>query len=289
MELTARELPADCEIYDTSCLHYGALNCYREGIREIIDEVGAKRNRFLLNKGDSIDAVLPNDKRYASCAMDVKENLLTPAAQCDALVKDFLPIRKQILAWGHGNHEFKLINTMDFGRYIAAQLQVPYGGVTYKFAGKDKTGATRFKMLLTHGRGMIPQGAKDPIQREANQKAWVRRKLESMGFADCVYMSMAHIHRNIVVKPTTADQLYLTDDGENIHQHYQVLAPQDAMYIPPDSRFYASTGSFLGLYSKPGSFAFGYGELAQYGPTELGCCKVIIRNHQVVDVEKRIV
>ena len=288
MELIAGEIPLDCEIFDTSDYHYGALNCHREGIREIIATVAAKKNRFLLNKGDSIDAVTPGDKRYASCSMEVRDNLLTPERQADALVEDFRPIRHRILAWGFGNHEYALINTLDFGRYLARQLQVPYGGVAYKLALRHK-GVPLCKLLLHHGRGMLPKGAKDPIQREANQKAWVRRRLEETGFADCAYMSMGHIHRLLIVPPTTSGQLYLTDDGERIKQHYKDETAQNAGHIPPDSRWYVATGSFLKLYSDPGTYAMSYGEMAMYGPAELGCAKIVVQGGRIVNVEKVVV
>jgi hypothetical protein len=284
MELISRELPADCEIYDTSDYHYGALNCHREGIRQIVAEVAAKRNRFLINKGDSIDAVLPNDKRYASCAMDYQDMLLTPEQQADAIVQDFLPIRRRILAWGLGNHEYKLINSHDYGRYIARQLQVPYGGVAFKFIAKGG-GEVKYKLFCAHGRGKVPAGAKDPIQREANRKAWLKRSLESLA-GDCAYMSIGHGHYLITVNPTTQDQLYMNDDGSELHQHYHTVAEQNAEYIPPESRWYTMSGSFLKLFSPPGSGAISYGEMALYPPTEMGCVKLVVRDHRITAVEK---
>lgn len=288
MELISSQLPLDCEIYDTSDYHYGALNCARDKIREVIDIVAANKRRFLINKGDSIDAVLPNDKRYASCAMDYRDMLLTPEQQADAIIKDFLPIKHRILAWGLGNHEFKLINTCDFGRYIAKALDVPYGTAAFKFTALDKQGNPMFKFFHAHGKGKVPAGAKDPIQREANRKAWLKRTLESLS-GDCIYMSMGHGHHLIIVEPTTGDSLYMVDDGENIRQKYRVMPFQNAEYISPESRWYSMTGGFLKLFSPPGSGAVGYGEMALYSPTEMGCTKIIVQGGQVVAVEKLIV
>lgn len=288
MELIDATIPLDCEIYDTSDYHYGALNCHRDGLKEVIAEVQAKRNRFLINKGDSIDAVLPNDKRYAACSMDYQGMLLTPEQQAKAIIEDFWPIRKKILAWGHGNHEFKLINTQDFGRRIAEELRTPYGGVAFKLRFYTKGGQLLFKTFHAHGKGKVPAGAKDPIQRDANRKAWLKRILESLA-GDCIYLSMGHGHHLIVVDPTTKNQLYLTDDGENIRQHYREDPKQNSKRISPESRWYSMTGGFLKLFSPPGSQAIGYGEMALYSPTEMGCTKIIVQGGQIVDVQKVIV
>jgi hypothetical protein len=143
------------------------------------------------------------------------------------------------------------------------------------------------KFYFTHGNGSLPKGAKDPIQRKANRKAAIRRKLEETGISDCIVMSFGHTHYLEVVEPTVHDALYITDDGHNHKQHYQVPSVQNADYIPPDSRWYCNTGSFRKLYTPSGSHIVDYGEVAMYGPTELGCIKITVEDRQVVKVEKR--
>ena len=286
MELIKHVMPRDYVLIDSSDYHYGALNCSRDKIKEMINKVATKKNHFLVNKGDSIEAILPNDKRYASCSIDVRENLLTPAQQADAVVKDFYPIRKKIIGWGFGNHEYKLLNTMDFGRYIAAQLQVPYGTYAFKFTAVDKDHNLMHKMFFTHGYGSINSCAKDDIQKAANRKASLRHKLCKAGFGDCIYMSCGHTHQLLVVEPTVEHKLFLTDDGGKIRQHYHVQAEQNVQYIPPDSRWYGCSGSFLKLYSEPGSFAISYAEVAGYEPSEIGWLEVHVQDGKVVKVEK---
>lgn len=286
MELIQRTMPRDYVLVDSSDYHYGSLNCNRDKIREMINKVATKKNYFLVNKGDSIEAILPNDKRYASCSLDIKERLLSPAQQADAVVQDFMGIKDKILAWGFGNHEYKLLNTMDFGRYIAAQLQVPYGTYAFKFAARDKAGRLMHKMYFTHGYGSINSHAKDDIQKLANRKASLRNKLCKAGFGDCIYMSCGHTHQLLVVEPTVENKLYFTDDGHDIKQHYHVLSDQAAHYIPPDSRWYGCSGSFLKLYSDPGSYAISYGEVAGFEPGEIGWLEVHVQDGNVVSVEK---
>lgn len=286
MELIQRQMPRDYTLIDSSDYHYGSLNCSRDKIREMVNKVATRKNYFLVNKGDSIEAILPNDKRYASCGMNIKENLLSPAQQADAVVQDFMPIRDKIIAWGFGNHEYKLLNTMDFGRYIAAQLQVPYGTYAYKFTATDKQHRLMHKMFFTHGYGTINSAAKDDIQKMANRRASLKHKLCKSGFGDCIYMSCGHTHQLLVVEPTVADKLFLTDDGHGIHQHYHVQADQNVPFIAPDSRWYGCSGSFLKLYSSPGTFAISYAEVAGYEPSEIGWLEVHVQDGNVVNVTK---
>jgi hypothetical protein len=288
MELIQKQMPKDYVLIDSSDYHYGSLNCSRDKIKEMVEMVATKKNYFLINKGDSIEAILPNDKRYASCGMDIKENLLTPIQQADAVVSDFAPIKNKILAWGFGNHEYKLLNTMDFGRYIAAQLSVPYGTYAYKFSALDNKNNIMHKMFFTHGYGNINSSAKDDIQKLANKKASLKGKLCKSGFGDCIYMSCGHTHQLLVVEPTVEDKLYLTDDGVGIKQHYHVLTEQNASYIPTDSRWYGCSGSFLKLYSSPGSYAISYAEVGGYEPSEIGWLEVHVQDGKVCKVEKII-
>lgn len=288
MELIKRQMPRDYVLIDSSDYHYGSANCSRESIKEMVNKVYTKKNYFLVNKGDSIEAILPNDKRYTHCSADVKDKLLTPQQQADAVVSDFSIIKDKIIAFGFGNHEMRLINTIDFGRYISAQLGVPYGTYCFKFSAVDRNNNLMHKMFFTHGYGHITSNAKDDIQRDANIKASLKLKLSKTGFSDCVYMSMGHTHQLVVVEPTVENKLFLTDDGTQIKQHYHTMTEQNIMFIPPDSRWYGCSGSFLKLYSSPGSYAISYGEVAGYSPSEIGWLEVHVQDGKVCKVEKII-
>jgi hypothetical protein len=286
MELLQKQLPRDYVLIDSSDYHYGSLNCCREKIKAMIDRVATRKNHFLINKGDSIEAILPSDRRYNSCSLEVKEKLMTPIQQADAVVKDFAPIKDKILAWGCGNHEFTLINTMDFGKYIADQLGVPYGGYVYKLSAFDRNQRLMHKFFFTHGNGFITSNAKDDIQRHANKRAALKGKLCKSAFGDCIYMSMGHTHQLMVVEPTVQDKLLLTDDGHSSKQSYHTHSEQNVPYIPPDSRWYGCSGSFMKLYTDPGTFAMNYGEIAGYEPSEIGWLEVHVEDGCVVKVDK---
>ncbi len=285
MELIYREMPLDYEFFDMSDLHYGPLNHHREAVLEVIEMVRKKRNRFLWVKGDAVDAIDPSDKRFASVSVEIRNGWRNAQDHADQVIKDFEPVRKKILAWLIGNHEYKMINTFNIGTHICKQLRVPYGGVICKFGATHK-GEVQHKFLLLHGNGSLPHGAKDPIQREANRKAALKRKLDKLGHTDCIYKSLGHNHQLLFVEPTIHNELMLTDDGKRLHQQYRYAVPQDSAYIPNDCCWYGSSGSFLKLYSDPGIGAIGYGEIAGYEPAEIGCLKGTVQGGQLVNIEK---
>ena len=283
MELIRHELPLDFTIYDMSDFHVGSPNCALETLQGVINEIRDTETAYVIFKGDAIECILPNDKRYThTCVMDEYKS---PKAQADKVIEMFTPIASKILAWGIGNHEYKLINTLDLGKYMADDLGVPYGAYVFKVAyycGGD----LMFKTYHTHGWGSVNSNAKDDIQYDANRKAGLKHKLVKSGHGDCVYMSRGHDHQLIVVDPTVNNKMFLTDDGNGIHQQYHVASPQNASFIPPDSRLYATTGSFRKLYSKPGLGSVDYGEMAGYAPSEIGYAKVNVRDARIASVEK---
>lgn len=283
-------MPDNYTLVDCSDLHLGSPNTSIETIEKMVELVASRKNCFLVCKGDAIDAILPSDKRYATCGIDIKNMLMTPKEQADKVIQLFWKIRKNVVAWGFGNHEYKLLNTMDFGRYIADELDVPYGSYCFKLSmmTKGKTPELMHKMYMTHGYGSINSMAKDDIQRLANRRAALKQKLSNSGHGDVVYMSCGHTHQLLVVEPTMEDRLFLTDDGNAIHQHYHVNPAQNLPYIPPDARWYACTGSFMKLYSASGSFAISYGEVAGYAPSEIGWVEVSVVDRKVTDVRKVI-
>lgn len=283
--IKTRTLPRRCKIYLTSDYHYGALNASKTSLRHLIDTVGGEDNSYLVNLGDSIEAILPNDKRWATCAVDWQSKAVTPEQQCEAVVEAFRPIKDRILVWMMGNHEYKLLNSFNAAKMIANGLGTQYGSACCKlhlqFANKKP-----IKYFLAHGGGnLAASSAKDPIQRHANMQASLKNRLCRMS-ADAIGQFVGHGHHLIVVPPTAESELFLTDNGESIKQSYRAGADQTANFIPPESRWYGMTGSFLRLFSPPGSEAVSYSECAMYSPTEIGCLVATIEDGQMVDLSK---
>jgi|ERR1019366_102790 hypothetical protein len=284
MEIIKHQMPDSFTICDLSDFHLGSPNCSEETLEDTVNEIARTENCFVIFKGDAIEAILPNDKRYLHSA--VREGLQSPKQQADRVVEIFRPIRNRILAWGIGNHELQLWNTMDFGKYIADQLDAPYGAYNFKIHFNDSRDELMFKTYHTHGMGGMHSNAKDEIQYEANRKAGLKHKLVKSGHSDCIYMSRGHDHQLVIVEPTIQNKLYLTDDGVGIHQKYHQSTLQNIDFIPPDSRWYATTGSFRKLYSKPGLGTIDYGEVVGYAPAELGFALVTVENKEIKSVVK---
>ena len=51
----------------------------------------------------------------------------------------------------------------------------------------------------------------------------------------------------------------------------------------------ATTGSFRKMYSPSGSGATDYAEIAGYAPSEIGFVKVVVKDKQLVEVQKTVV
>lgn len=289
MEIINYQIPPSCTIYDTGDYHFGALNCHRDLLQEMVAKIQrqnkTRRPAFLINKGDNTDSISPDDKRYTHLSVDWKNQLLTVHQQADAVIDLLGPIAQNVVAIGEGNHEWKFVNSFRVGQYIARGLGVPFGGYTYVVHFTDEKGKLLFKTFHSHGSGRLPKGAKDPIQREANRKAHLRRKLEATGISDCIYMSIGHTHQLVVVEPTIDNEILLTTTpGGKIKQHTRPPANQNAPYIPPERRWYANSAGFLKLYSPPGSQVFGYAEIAMMEPTRLGWVEIEVEDGQIVEV-----
>jgi hypothetical protein len=294
LEIIEREMPLNYVAVVGADKHIGSLNCHIEGIIELRDYI-IEKDYYYFENGDGIEGILPTDKRFQSITIDWARQLMTPKQQTSKFVEIMRPVAKRrdrhgtkFLAKGFGNHEWKLINTEDFAKTAADELGVPYGCVMYKFVAKYK-GEIMHKFLIVHGKGQLPQGAKDPIQRKANREAAVKRKLERTGHGDCIAMIMSHVHECYIINPTSQDSLYLTDQDNKIKQHYMAPSPQNASYIPPESRWYASTPGFRKSISPPGSYAMDYGEMGMFSPTELGWLELHVKNGKLAEIRKRIV
>lgn len=286
MEIIKREMPSDYEIIDTGDFHLGVATTNENAIIEMIEYVASKRNRYIIVKGDLIDAIAIGDKRF-SLASFSKNQVTTPQEQADRLIQILKPIKKRIIAILLGNHEFKLYNIFDFVGYWCKELNVPWGGITTKFIHLHNN-EVKWKGLYVHGSGTLRSQAKDPIQAKANMKALLKKRLQHLA-SDCVYMTQGHTHNMLVVKPTIQDQLNLYDDGIKLKQTYRADIDQSKRYIDVEARWYVCTGSFLGTMSQPEQKVIPYSEIFMYPPVEQGYVKQIIKDHKLVEVQRVVV
>jgi hypothetical protein len=248
----------------------------------MVEEVCTARNTFMVNFGDNIEAIGPHDKRFQHSTSAYK----TSKDQADAVIRLFKPMGDKLLVIGDGNHEVVLNNEFQVGKYIAEQLKVPFGGISFKLEVYDNT--TRelaHKMFFHHGAGCITSNAKDDIQAEANMKASLKGKLLRTAQDDCIVMGMGHIHRSLIVDPTASKKLHLCTEHGKIQQYYRIDEAQNVRYIAPDSRYYFSNPSFMRLYGEAGDDYNSYAERFMLSPSEIGFSKIHIEDNKVVGIE----
>ncbi|KKK74953.1 hypothetical protein LCGC14_2878630, partial [marine sediment metagenome] len=134
-----------------------------------------------------------------------------------------------------------------------------------------------------HGRKQINSIADDPIRVEANMQLILKRHLKDL-HGDCVLMCKGHTHKIIICPPRSL--LYLYTGAKGITQGY-TTTEHLAQYIPPESRYYLNTGSFIRLYREDELWT--YQETMEFKPVELGFPVVRVRNGVIEGVDKVIV
>ena len=204
--------------------------------------------------------------------------------QLESNIKRLEPIKHMLLGMNESNHMLALWRLGNMTKIMCERLKIPYGTYTSKLIIRTRRGGLMYKSYHTHGRKSITSTADDPERRESNMKLILKRHLRDMA-GDCILMCKAHVHRLLVLSPTS--RLYMADDGDEIEAKYTIdLSSQNAEYIHPDHRWYVCTGSFLRLFGKGFS---GYAEHAEYPPMELGFAVARIRNGKFLGVDKVVV
>lgn len=245
------------------------------------------KNDLVILMGDLIEAITPEDRRWQTTSVAWQDKLYTPQEQATAIVRDLASLKGRIPVVLAGNHEWKLMNTMNFPDAIAKELGSEYGGAAC-VVHFDWNGKAAFRVHIMHGGWTPNSNAKDVVQADANMRATLKMKLQDQ-VGDCVAHFVGHGHRLLLQPPTAHRQLYITTTkAGKINQNYKVPSQQNASYIHFDSRWYGMCGSFLKLYAPPGSKSIGYAEMFGYRPTEIGCLKATVKNGNLVHVEKLI-
>ena len=288
MKLLEKILPSTHNIYLIGDTHEGTILKHHKGLKKTIERIAHDPIGYAVHMGDAVEGITIDDKRY--CAQTTDPNSPTPVRQYKAVVTELLPIKDKLLTILEGNHDWKIS-----GRYgsimreiLCAQLagnkdpETLYGTYSCKLTIRDKKGRLQYKMFLTHGARSINSTADDPIRREANMLLSLKRQLFRKA-GDCAISATGHNHK-LLVKPPISE-LYLEDNGKEIKQAY-TKADYTASYIPPDLRWYVSTGCFFRLYEEGVS---GYAERAGYDPNELGYTVVRVEDMQIKNIERVVI
>ena len=251
----------DHNIYLFGDTHAGSLMKYHEGLRQFVQVVLEDHIGRALHLGDIAEAIVVDDKRYRAESIDARANV--PLLQYNNAIAELAPLAKnnKLLAILLGNHDWTLSKFGDYVKdLVCKNLGVPYGTYSCKLTVKHGDNKM-YKMFLTHGFGQINSNADDEIRNRANRQLKLKKLLYRKA-GDCDLMAMGHVHKLLSVKPT--EVLYLTDDGKKVHQNYTSPYMKYRDYIPPEARWYASTGSFYKLYEEGIS---GYGDRSGFDPT----------------------
>ena len=289
MKLITKQLPYDFNLFNFGDEHDGAMLSSEKGWEQLVNMMlspydGCKRN-YGVDGGDMVEAIMVDDPRFSMEELKKRvtegkiTSAITPLEQRRIAIKKREPIKHLLLAILQGNHERKLWRFGNLAEDIAKELGVEYGTYTAKISITDKHDNLMFKVFETHGSRTINSTADDPVRKEANERLMLKRKLKFKA-GDCAVMIKHHAHKLIVVPPK--QELYLVDDGKKILQKYTGWG-QNEEWIHPDARWYGCAGAFLRLY---GQGVSGYGEVAEYDPTELGWLVTRVRNRKIVAVDK---
>lgn len=263
-------------IYNTSDWHIGSKAFHEEAAQELIQRV-IDEKAYLTFGGDAIEGKPTKSLHFSPETLH--DDLLTIEEQAERFVDIMYPIKNRLLLLQQGNHELYLMPDLNITKQMCYMLGKPelYGDYQSWVQFGDVT------MHFWHGRPTMPRGAKDPIQREANQKAWLKNKMYGLaGSAQAQYMG--HTHHCLVVEPI--EQYALLNHGENVRGVYfkeQVREINGETWVPPDARWYVNTGTLR----RGGGFGYcDYSEIAGYIPPPIACTRTEIRDGRITNISK---
>ena len=115
------ELPNDIkemEIYPIGDVHSGDEWCDESAVKDVINYILEKDNRYAILNGDLIDNAIKTS------VGDVYGELFSPEEQIAHVSRLFMPLKDRILAIGSGNHEERTLKLtgIDPSRYMSVRL-----------------------------------------------------------------------------------------------------------------------------------------------------------------------
>lgn len=283
------DLPPDFEVALTSDWHAGAKAFHEGALDDLVAWVNGGYQRYIGFGGDAIEG-----KRIDSPHFDpttLRDGQSTIEAQLRWVEKKLRPVKDRILWWGLGNHDLYVHPNCEPVRNMLERL-----GIVHRLGGYQTwVDLGHFRVHVWHGRASMPRGAKDPIQREANQKAWLVNRLSPLA-GDCALHLMGHVHA-LLVQPPQEQYALLTGEGgvraRYFREPVQAVTTRDhhgatdtRTFIPTYSRWYGCTGTLR----RSGGFDYiDYSEIAGYPPAPIGWLEMRVRGGQIEAIEKVVV
>lgn len=275
------DVPLDFNIFMVGDQHIGAKLFDEDGwdatCAMILSKYEGCRNNYVVHHGDAIEGICIDDHRFG--LDETTDTMGRTLDQMAAWKKTVMPIKKKIVCLLYGNHEHALQRFGNVSRRMAQEVDIPYGDASCVI-NYWHDGRVLFKHWAAHGRKSISSSADDEIRRKANMQLQLKRHLQRKN-GTCLLMSRGHAHKVIVCPPNK--ELYLSDDGQKLKQHYTAPPEFYDGYIHPALRWYVNAGSYLKTFGIDFS---GYGERFDYDPVELGFCVALVRGGRLVNVRE---
>lgn len=282
-------LPRDFDVALTSDWHCGSRAFHEGALEELVAWLKARRHRYLGFGGDAIEG-----KRIDSPHFDpeaLRDGQTNIDAQFRYVEKMLRPVKDRILWWGKGNHDIYVSRDVDVVRSFCERLGIEHRMGDYQ----TWVDLGHFRVHVYHGRASIPRGAKDTIQREANQRAWLVNRLAPLA-GDCAVHLMGHVHALLVQPPLESYALLTGADGVRARYFREPAQPvttrdhkgatDTRVFLPQGSRWYGCTGTLR----RSGGFGWtDYSEIAGYAPAPIGWLEMHVRGGQVAGIEKVVV
>lgn len=287
--VTVKGLPKDFDVALTSDWHCGSRAFHEGALDQLIEWIQDGKHRYLGFGGDAIEGKRIDSPHFDPASL--RGGQVNIEAQMRYVEERLRPVARRILWFGKGNHDIYLERDIDVVRLFCERL-----GIEDRRGGYQTwVDLGHFRVHVYHGRASIPRGAKDPIQKEANQKAWLVNRLAPLA-GDCAVHLMGHVHA-LLVQPPLEEYALLTQGSEVRARYFR--EPESAVvtrdhagntdtrtFIPVKSRWYGCTGTLR----RSGGFGYlDYAEIAGYPPSPIGWLKMRVRGGKVADIVKVVV
>lgn len=289
-----RKMPKSYRILCTGDWHVGSRAFHDTAARALCERLLGERHTYAGFMGDLVEGKPVSSPHFDPATLHSKQ--VSAQQQIEfarGIVGESIKAKKW-LWWNQGNHDRYLCRDVNLIRALLCEpLGLECGGYqTWLDLGS-------FRIHAFHGRRNVPRGAKDPIQRDANQRAWLVNYLSPLA-GNCLVHLMGHTHHLLVQEPIEEFALLAAGDGvrgrsfvpptQRVEVRHPATGETDVReFIPPTARWYGNTGTLRRTGGFWGPDATDYGEGAGFAPQPIGYLELVVEDGRPVDLKKVIV
>ena len=295
----ADEMPGSYEIYIIGDTHIGNIGYKRKRFAACRRRVRAKKNAYVIDVGDGIEAITPDDPRFSVNVTEPK--MLRIDKQIEAEIAEKDPIADRIKLKLYGNHEYTIMKKVPG---FNPAVEVSEGlGVKYPASVKPARAGDKPKMgdsfqiklnlptvrvLCRHHHKTWRSQSQDEHMIKEHYLRWLEKQQRPLA-SDCEVMVIGHTH-TLGVRPPIHALRMVFDPQKGEHRgvyptptRIPIPKMRDAFRIEPNQVWYCSTGAWLGSYE---TGVTTYAEFAGFPPTELGAVRMVVKNDKLQYVEE---